>query len=296
MSETTNNTLLWPNGKRIAVALTVMFETWSDGAAPSYSVQATSLRPGTTDHAGAAWSTYGGRVGVWRILSTLNRWQMPATFFTNARCAELYPEAAREIVAQGHELGGHAYTQDGLLTYMEPAEEGQTIHRCLDILEEAGGRRPTGWLSPVLAFTPHTVGLLAAAGLDWHADVTYLDLPHCVETEHGVIAAVPNSDFTDNRVLRASPQNLVDVYRTTFDYLYEHEPMSLLAMTLHCQFGGRPMVIAAFEQIMKYISGHDGVWLAPHCALGRWALDNSVHESTYRRRLLPERSGNSDTP
>ena len=56
------------------------------------------------------------------------------------------------------------------------------------------------------------------------------------------------------------------------------------------------MVIAAFEQIMKYISGHDGVWLAPHCALGRWALDNSVHESTYRRRLLPERSGNSDTP
>ena len=89
MSEPTTSTLLWPNGKRIAVALTVMFETWSDGAAPSYSVQATSLRPGTTDHAGAAWSTYGGRVGVWRILSTLDRWQMPATFFTNARCAEL---------------------------------------------------------------------------------------------------------------------------------------------------------------------------------------------------------------
>ena len=282
--------LLWPNGKRIAVALTVMFETWSEGKAPSYSVQATSLRPGTVDHAGVAWSTYGGRVGVWRILATLNRWQMPATFFTNARCAELYPDAVREIVAQGHEVGGHAYTQDGLLTYMEPDAERETIGRCLDILEERSGRRPTGWLSPVLAFTPHTVGLLAAAGLDWHADVTYLDLPHCVDTDHGVIAAVPNSDFTDNRVLRASPQNMVDVYRSTFDYLYEYEPMSLLALTLHCQFGGRPMVIAAFDQIMQYITGHDGVWLASHRDLGRWALDNNVYENTYSRRLLPERS------
>ena len=285
-----SQSLLWPNGKRIAVALTVMFETWSEGKAPSYSVQATSLRPGTVDHAGVAWSTYGGRVGVWRILATLNRWQMPATFFTNARCAELYPDAVREIVAQGHEVGGHAYTQDGLLTYMEPDAERETIGRCLDILEERSGRRPTGWLSPVLAFTPHTVGLLAAAGLDWHADVTYLDLPHCVDTDHGVIAAVPNSDFTDNRVLRASPQNLVDVYRSTFDYLYENEPMSLLALTLHCQFGGRPMVIAAFDQIMQYITGHDGVWLASHRDLGRWALDNSVYENTYSRRLLPERS------
>ena len=56
------------------------------------------------------------------------------------------------------------------------------------------------------------------------------------------------------------------------------------------------MVIAAFEQIMKYIGSHDGVWLAPHCELGRWALDNSVYESTYSRRLLPQRSANSDTP
>ncbi len=294
--ETGKDLLLWPRCRRIAVALTVMFETWSDGTAPTYSVQASSLRSGTTDHAGAAWSTYGGRAGVWRILSTLNRWQMPATFFTNARCAELYPEAVSEIVRQGHELGGHAYTQDGLLAYLEPEEEHLTIARCLDILEEEGGSRPTGWLSPVLAFTPHTAGFLAAEGLQWHADVTYLDLPHCVETPHGTIAAVPNSDFTDSRVLRASPQNLVDVYLATFDYLYEHEPMSLLAMTLHCQFGGRPMVIAAFEQIMKHITSHDSVWLARHSELGRWALENSVYEATHQRRLLPEGSGRLEAP
>lgn len=277
-------TLSWPNGKRVAVAVTVMYETWSEDRAPTYSVQATGLKPGTVDHAGHAWSTYGGRVGVWRILRTLDRLQMPATFFTNARCAELYPDSVKQIVKDGHELGGHAYTQDGLLAYMEPEEEQACIDRSLGLLEEVGGKRPTGWLSPVLAFTPHTTGFLAKAGLRWHADVTYLDLPHRIETDHGILAAVPNSDFTDNRVLKSDPTELVNVYTSTFDYLHEHEPMSLLVLTLHCQFGGRPMVIAAFEKIMKYITSHDDVWLASHRELADWALAADRDEHPYQER------------
>lgn len=278
--------LAWPNGKRIAVAVTVMFETWSEGKAPSYSVQATSLRPGTEDHAGKAWSTYGGRVGVWRILRTLERWGVPATFFTNAACAELYPDATQQIVKSGHELGGHAIYQDQLMAYEAPAEQEATIQRSLDTLESVGGQRPTGWLSPVLAFTPETVGLLAKAGLEWHADVTYVDLPHRVQTEHGTIAAVPNSDFTDNRTLKTSPRDLFDVYTSTFDYQYEHEPMSLLALTLHCQYGGRPMVISVFDQVMRHIAQHDGVWFARHSELGRWALEAGPGEHTYADRYF----------
>jgi allantoinase len=49
--------LTWPNGKKIAVSVTVMFETWSEGHAPNYSVQTTHLKPGTVDHASKAWST-----------------------------------------------------------------------------------------------------------------------------------------------------------------------------------------------------------------------------------------------
>jgi peptidoglycan/xylan/chitin deacetylase (PgdA/CDA1 family) len=281
-----STSLRWPNGKRIAVALTVMFETWAEGTAPTYSVQATHLKPGTRDLAGHAWSTYGGRVGVWRILRTLDRWQMPATFFTNARCAEIYPEAVRQIVASGHELGGHAYTQDQLLADLDADQEREVIHRSLGLLEEVGGKRPTGWLSPVLAFTEHTVEYLAGEGLAWQADVTYVDLPFRIHTSHGPIAGVPNSDFTDNRVLKANPQDLFDVYRATFDYLYRHEPMSMMPMTLHCQFGGRSIVTAVFDEIMQYISRFDGVWMARHSELGAWALDQPSDETTYAQRYL----------
>jgi allantoinase len=282
MSSSPVNT--WPNGARVAVAVTVMFETWSQGAAPSYSVQATSLRPGQTDHAGHAWSTYGGRVGVWRILHALDRWAVPATFFTNAACGNLYPDAVRRIASDGHDIGGHAVYQDQLLAYQEPDEQRATIKRSLDVLEAVAGRRPTGWLSPVLAFTPETVELLAEAGLMWHADVTYADFPHRIDTPRGPIAAVPNSDFTDNRVLKSSPRDLLDTQIDTFDYLWKYEPMSLMVLTLHCQFGGRPMVMSAFDAILAHISRHDGVWFARHQELAEWALAAPNAEHHYLTR------------
>jgi peptidoglycan/xylan/chitin deacetylase (PgdA/CDA1 family) len=278
--------LTWPNGKRVAVAVTVMYETWAEGKAPNYSVQTTHLKPGAVDLAGRAWSTYGGRVGVWRVIRTLDRLQIPGTFFTNARCAELYPDTVKQIVKSGHDVGGHNYTQDALLAYMNPDEEQTTIRTCLDILTDKAGKRPTGWLSSVLAFTEHTVDFLAAEKLSWHADVTYIDLPHRIKTKHGVIAAVPNSDFTDNRVLRSSPRDLWDVYKGTFDYLHKNEPMSLLCLTLHCHFGGRPMIISVFEEIVNYLKQHPDVWFARHEELGRWALEAKVDEHTYQSRYF----------
>lgn len=277
--------LAWPNGKRVAVAVTVMYETWAEGKAPNYSVQTTHLKPGTVDLAGRAWSTYGARVGVWRVIRTLDRLQVPATFFTNARCAELYPDTVKQIVKSGHDIGGHNYTQDALLAYMEPAEERATIKKCLDILGDTAAKRPTGWLSSVLAFTANTVDFLAAEKLSWHADVTYTDLPIKVETKNGVIAAVPNSDFTDNRVLRSSPKDLWDVHKGTYEYLRDNEPMSLLVLTLHCHFGGRPMITAVFEEIVKYLKQQPDVWFARHEELGQWALAQKTDHS-YKERFF----------
>ena len=156
----------WPNGKKVAVSVTVMFETWAEGKAPNYSVQTTHLKAGTVDHASKAWSTYGGRVGVWRIINMLDHLQIPGTFFTNARCAEEYPDAVKQIVKSGHDLGGHAYTQDQLLAYMSLDEQQATIRKSIDLLEACGGKKVTGWASPVVAFTPETAGFLAKAGPD----------------------------------------------------------------------------------------------------------------------------------
>ena len=42
-------TFAWPKGQRIAVAVTVMLEQWSEGKPPPWRVQGTSLKPGTLE-------------------------------------------------------------------------------------------------------------------------------------------------------------------------------------------------------------------------------------------------------
>ena len=276
----------WPNGKKVAVSVNVMFETWSEGHAPTYSVQTTHLKSGTVDHASKAWSTYGGRVGVWRIINMLDRLRIPGTFFANARCAEEYPDAVRQIVKSGHDVGGHAYTQDQLLAYMSLAEQEMTIRKSIDILEACGGKKVTGWGSPVVAFTPETAGFLAKAGLAWTTDVTYVDLPIKIHTPHGVIAGVPTTDFSDNRVMRASPRDLYDAHRGTIDYLVNNEPLGLMVIVIRCQFGGRPLIAAVLQEILTYMSGLPDVWFARHDELARWALAKDVDETTYRSRFF----------
>ncbi len=186
--------------------------------------------------------------------------QIPATFFTNARCAEEYPDAVKQIVKSGHDLGGHAYTQDQLLAYMSLDEQQATIRKSVDLLEACGGKKVTGWASPVVAFTPETAGFLAKAGLTWTTDVTYADLPIKIHTEHGVIAGVPTTDFSDNRVMRASPRDFLDAHKGTFDYLVENEPMALHVLVLHCQFGGRPLMTAVIQELLKYMAKSPDVW------------------------------------
>lgn len=265
----TRTAIALPQGKRVAVCLTVLLETWSEGNAPGYSVQTTALKPGTVNHAGISWASYGAREGVWRVLRTLERHDVPATFFTSARCVEIYPEAVRAVVDAGHDLAGHAYTQDGLLTYMDADEERATIRRSLDLLNSVSRKPVTGWLSPVLAFTPRTAGLLAQAGLQWHSDVNDADVPRIVTTDAGDIVAIPNSDFTDNRVLRGSPRDYVDVYTHTLDFLRTHEEGSFLAIALHCQFGGRPMMIAALDELLTYFKRCPDVWIASHAEVAQ---------------------------
>jgi peptidoglycan/xylan/chitin deacetylase (PgdA/CDA1 family) len=277
----------WPNGKRIAIAVTSPFETWADGTAPQYTVHATNLRPGQIDYAGKKWSEYGGNVGVWRILGLLDRCKIPATFAMNARCAELYPDAAAAILRAGHEIAAHGYTQDQLQVYMTPEEERTAIRRSLDVIESTTGARPRGWYSPVLSFTEHTHGIAASEGLLYHGDAADFDLPLLTEAGGKPIVAFPATDFSDNRVLRASPRVLLDVYKDTFDYLYRNEPLAMLGIAIHCHAGGRAPIAAMFEQIFEYFGGFSDVWFARAVDVAQYVFDNGLEQTSAPARLYP---------
>ncbi len=122
MSEQVSQGFAWPDGARIAVAVTCLLENWSGDRGPPFSVQTTALKPGTHDRAAMTWGTYGGRAGVWRLLKILRENRVPATFCANAQSMELAPAAVEQMLESGHEIAAHSYTQDAILAYLDDEE------------------------------------------------------------------------------------------------------------------------------------------------------------------------------
>jgi len=262
----------WDRDVRIAVLVSVMFETWTEGRAPGYSPMTTPLKGETTDRHGISWSEYGGKTGIWRIMRTLDEFGVQATVCVSGRSVEVFPEAVKELHQRGHEVAGHSYTQDTLLCYLSPDEERKVIRRCGEIIEGAVGVKPVGWLSPRVTDTPHTAEFLAEESFLWHGDYNDSDLPYLLNTARGTMVAIPHSDFTDNRVLRTSPRNFFQVYKDTFDYLYRTEPNGMINLTFHAHFGGRPLMTAMIAEVLKYMKGFSRVWFPRHDEIARWVL------------------------
>ncbi len=266
----------WENNAKIAVMVTLMLETWSEGKAPSYSSMTTPLKPGTLDTQGISWSEYGGRTGIWRIMRILDEFGIKASVVASGRSVELFPEAVKEVARKGHEVAGHSYTQDMLLCYLSPEEERDVIRKCCGLIEGATGTKPVGWLSPRGTPTEHTAEYLAEEGFLWHGDHNDVDLPYVVDTAKGPLVAIPQSNFADNRVLRGNPRDYFQVYKDTFDYLYNTEPIGVVNLTVHSHWGGRPLMSAIIREVLKYLKGFSQVWFAGHDDVARWVMNHPV--------------------
>jgi len=276
----------WPDGKRIAIYINAQVELWSDGCAPSYSVQTTGVKKGFVDTSGITWSQYGCKVGIWRIIRALDDLKIRGTFVTNGKCAELYPAAIKQVVQSGHDLAAHGIWQNESLVEMTPDEQLTNIRTSFDMLEQASGKRPEGWKSTASAGTDEAVDILIKEGVSWFADRKDTDLPTRIRTRHGSIISIPPTEFSDNRILKGNPRDYYDVYKESFDYLYRYEPGSLLNLTLHCHSGGRPTMVAIFRRLIEYFSQFPDVWFTTHGEIARWMNTQEPDEVTYPSRFF----------
>jgi peptidoglycan/xylan/chitin deacetylase (PgdA/CDA1 family) len=276
----------WPSGKRIAIYLNIQLELWSEGCAPTYSVQTTGVKKGFVDTSGISWSQYGCKVGAWRLIRALEVLKVPATFVTNAKCGELYPAVVKQIIQSGHDIAAHGIWQNESLVEMSYEEQFQNIRTCFDMLEQASGNRPEGWKSTASAITPEAVDILIKQGVLWFADRKDTALPTRLHTAHGSIVSIPPTEYSDNRTLKGNPLDFYDVYKETFDYLYHHEPGSLLNLTVHCHSGGRPTMVAILHKLYAYFAQFPDVWFTTHGEIAKWMNAQAVDEITYPSRFF----------
>lgn len=258
--------LRWPDGKKVAVMITVAVELWSEGHWPTYApmVGAWPL-PGAHDTHSASWSEYGASTGVWRLLDILDRRNMPATFGVNGLVAERFPEALRAVHEAGHEIAAHSYAQDVLPARLEIDDERANITRSCDLLSAVTGMRPTGWMSPRATSSLRTLDLLAEAGFLWSGDFNDRELPYVLSTSQGPLVAIMHSDFSDVRGTMAGPAVYRDLHQDLLTYLVGTAQPEILNLTVHAHVGGRPALANMFDQILESVQlVTDEVWGATH--------------------------------
>jgi peptidoglycan-N-acetylglucosamine deacetylase len=98
------------------------------------------------------------------VLDVLKKYGVPATFFIIGSKAEKYPELVKRIVAEGHEIGNHSYSHQGMFPLLsnramvDDLQKGERILHKLSGKEIIYFRPPFGVTNPTIAKAVSTMG------------------------------------------------------------------------------------------------------------------------------------------
>ena len=254
----------WPGGARVAVALSFDFDS-----------ETNALRDGEDSPGTHSQGQYSARVAVPRILSLLERHQVPASFFVPAVTAILHREEIGDIMAPGvHEIGLHGWIHERNSLLSEETER-ELMRRSYDTLSAIMGRAPVGIRTPSWDFSPSTLKLIRELGLLYDSSLMADDRPYEL-LEEGVPTGIvelpvewllddyPYFGFSRFGGIRPhiNPDDVFEIWAAEFDMAYEEGTMFLL--TMHPKYIGHRSRIAMLEDLIRYMKGFEGVWFATH--------------------------------
>ena len=281
--------LKWPNGKRLALIITINCEYWDllkDSSKPYYAGGPPTIPdplPGNVaDYPNFTWREYGLRVGCWRMFDVFEAAGVPLSITFNAKTALERREIIDHALARNWELVAHNYEQGELLPqYMfDPAGEKAVIYETLKVYEKVTGRKAGGWLSSSLRSTPHTPDILAEAGCKFLCDYMNDDQPYLIHTAHGPLVNVPYSveinDFTFFHRRAMSSEDALLMLKAQFNELYAESARTgkMMNIGLHPHVSGHPHRMQFYRDFLSYVKQFDDVWWATREEVADWYLAN----------------------
>jgi peptidoglycan/xylan/chitin deacetylase (PgdA/CDA1 family) len=259
----------WPNGARVAVALTFTLNNTANMIATGDSavVQLTG-------------GEFGAVSGLPRVLNVLDRHNVPATFFIPATAAIVDPQMIPEILKRKrHEIGTLGWSDENPQT-IGAAEEEQLLLKAVEYLTKATGKKPVGARGPSGLASIHTMGLLKKHGFLYDSTLLAMDEPYelVLAGQPSRLVELPPSRYLDDQMTLAaarfgpsalpSPELVFEVYRDDFDMAYEEGTLFLL--TLHPHLIGMRSRISYLDALIHYIKGKPNVWFATGEEIARY--------------------------
>lgn len=258
----------WPQGARVAVCLTFDDDT-----------EAPLLRDGTTSPTSLSASDFGAEIGTQRILDTLDRYQVPATFFLTGVDAMLHPEMLAAIQKSGrNEVGVHGWIHE-FPPRLADGEEERLLDKAIDYLTKATGKRPAGYRAPSWAFSGITLDLVRKKGFVYDSSLQALDEPYEIRSRGentGLVELSIDWTLTETPYLgqnghMPSPELLYQLYKDEFDGAYREGTTFIL--TLHPYLSGHRAPVAHLDELVKYMKSKPGVWFATCMQVTQYVKD-----------------------
>jgi allantoinase len=281
--------LRWPEGKRVALFMTINLETWDlikDTDKPYYAggpaILPDSLPGNVPDFPNYSWREYGQRVGVWRLYEMFDAVGITPAVTMNAVTALRRGAMVQAALQRGCEVIAHNYEQGELLTDAagDIERERSIIERTLAVYEQTCGRKAKGWLSSSLRGTLNTADILAANGLSFYCDLMNDDQPYLVRTPSGPIVSTPYSNEINDFTLLTRRGHTTSEYR---DVLMEElrvlhdegeKTGRIMNVGLHPHVSGRAYRISALREFCEYAKSLPGVWFTTREEVARWYLEH----------------------
>jgi peptidoglycan/xylan/chitin deacetylase (PgdA/CDA1 family) len=271
----------WQGGRRLALSIVINLEEGSEHSAATDGIVegvGEFLPPDVKvrDLGNESAYDYGPRVGVWRILETLKKYDAKATFFATALALRGNKPATDAIVKAGHEVCDHglAWTEHYRYTY---EEEKEAISKSVAIIEELTGKKPVGFYAREPSV--NTLKIVQELGnFIYDSDAYNDDLPYRL-APGGLLILPYAPDVNDFHYL--SPMNRFSnssdffVYlKDSFDVLREESKTKpkMMSVGLHARVSGRPGRIVALRKFLEYVRGFDDVWIATREEIARYWL------------------------
>jgi peptidoglycan/xylan/chitin deacetylase (PgdA/CDA1 family) len=282
----------WPDGSKMAVALTFDTHGDIDAARPNY--QSTTMSPGGINYMDQMERHYEVTSGIPRILRLLDKFGIHCTFPMCGATAAWYPDLAQEISGRGHEVAAHGYWHHNF-SLLNAEEQHIEIRDTAAAISDAIGIAPTGFRSPMHSGSGITLDAAVASGIRWVADFANDDDPYWIVRPTGRILAVP-SCLNDldmflmppgaGHVIHANGSfynsgiEVLNIWKDEFAMLQQEALLGspkLMVLTLHPRITGRPFRTRALERFLEYVTEHDGegVWFPRIDELLTLAEENS---------------------
>jgi peptidoglycan/xylan/chitin deacetylase (PgdA/CDA1 family) len=270
----------WPNNEKIAFGVCVAFEAFEKQSQVNY-----IATKGERDLYSLSYGDYGWKSGIWRLLGLFDEYGIKTSVGTSGLAAERNPDVIQLLVAEGHEIVAHGWANDVYTKELGRKKERAEIIRCTELLTQVSkGVRPSGWVSPGVSASAHTVELLREQDYEWVGDNASDDLPFIEKTKFGDIAILPTqSTFTNDIAALVFPANppsvFFECFVDSFDQLYAEGEAGCpkwIELTLHAHMAGRAVMGPTLRKIFDYVKKHEDVFYSRRSDIAKWARERLI--------------------